>query len=73
MKTNWFRENIRSIIALLTVSSCLSIILFFAFTGKVNEIILTATSNILMFVFGYYFSASKDKPKNVLIENKSDN
>ena len=61
MKGTWLKDNVRSIIALIVVISCLFIMIYGALFGKVHDVLIASATNILMFVLGYYYSASKDK------------
>jgi hypothetical protein len=66
MKKDWLKDNIRSIIALMTTIVCLGIMGYCALNNVKDSVAQTGANNLLMFVFGYYYSASKDKlPPNI--------
>lgn len=63
MNIDFLKNNIRSILALMTTFVCLGILAYATLKNQSENVITTSATNILMFVFGYYFSASKDKPQ----------
>ena len=62
MEKNWFRKNIRSLIAAFIVTYIMNfyLIIFLLQSGNVQLIdrLETSITNILMVVIGFYFSAT---------------
>jgi hypothetical protein len=58
---NWLKDNVRSLIAIITTVVCLGILTYCALNNVKDSVAQTGANNLLMFVFGYYYSASKDK------------
>ena len=68
MNANWLKENIRSVISVILVIHYCWVIGYAINHRMENNPVIMGVINVLMFLLGYYFAASKDKlPPN---ENK---
>jgi len=64
---NWFRKNIRSIIAITVIFYCIIfdfVVLLGGFVTDLTDRMVTANNSVLMFILGFYFSANHQTPQD---------
>jgi hypothetical protein len=64
-KYTWFKNNIRSILALVWTLASIYLIGFAIMHRLSDNPVVMAVLNIDTFILGYYYSASKDKSNEV--------
>lgn len=62
MKREFLKDNIRSIISLLIALTGCYVLIHAELANIKDSPIVTRTVDVMMFMMGYYYSASKDKP-----------
>jgi hypothetical protein len=61
MSKDWLKDNIRSIISLLVAFTGCFILIFAEVQNVKDSPIVTRSVDVMLFMMGYYYSASKDK------------